>query len=160
MKKIINLFLPAFLIIVGIQFTRDYLGDTQNEKKETLQELINNGEQTSATLSNEYTEKTTKIAKIPIKTYEVEYTFLVNETKYSGVKKLKSPPETTNMTVTYLAMNPEKNAINPLAELAEINEYENSSSTLIVGLVLMFAGLTLGFFRIKALKKHFSQQAA
>jgi hypothetical protein len=153
MKTIISFLLPIALLVIGVQFTRDYFGDTSKERKTKLEELISGGTETDGVLQNEYTEKTIKIAKIPVKTYEVTYSFKVNETEYTGTKTLKSPPTESAIKITYLPTNPAINASNPQEELALLNNYENDSTTLIIGLVLMLAGLGLGYFRFKSYQK-------
>ena len=153
MTKIFNLLIPVFLLVIGVQYTRDYFGDTSKEKRARLEQLVANGEETLGILKSEYTERTTKIAKVPIKIYEVGHDFKVGENQYSGVKTLKSPPTEPTMMVTYLPTNPEINAVSPQAELASLDEYEKSTSTLLLGLGLILAGLVLGFFRYKSFQK-------
>jgi len=152
MNKIIKLILPVVLLLIGVQFTRDYFGDTTKDKRDKLEQLIANGNETMGILKSEYTEKTIKIAKLPIKTYEVGYDFQVGDKNYSGLKTMKSPPNNSTIAVKYLADNPEINAANPEEELASLDEYEGSSSTLLIGLGLILAGFLLGFFRLKSFK--------
>ncbi len=153
MNKILNLLLPVFLLVIGVQFTRDYFGDTGKEKRSQLEQLISGGEEALGILKSEYKEKTIKIAKIPIKTYEVGYEFEVGDTRYSGLKTLQELPTEPTIRVKYLPSNPEINAANPEEELASLTEYEGSTSTLLLGLGLILAGCGLGFFRYKSFQK-------
>ena len=153
MSRILNLLLPIFLLAIGVQFTRDYFGDTSKKKRNNLEQLISQGEETLGILKSEYKEKTIKIARMLVKTYEVGYTFKVDENEYSGLKTLKSPPTEPTIKVKYLPSNPMINAVNPEAELAALDEYEGNTSTLLVGLGLILAGLGLGFFRYKSFQK-------
>jgi hypothetical protein len=153
MNKILSFLLPVFLLALGIQFTRDYFGGTSKEEKSNLEQLISQGEETMGFLNSEYTEKTTKIAGLPIKTYEVGYTFKVGEKEYSGIKKLENPPTEPIVSVKYLPSEPTINAVDPVSALASLNESEGDSKTLLVGLGLVLAGAGLGFFRFKSLQK-------
>ena len=78
MKKIINLLFPIILIALGFQFTRDYFGAGNKQQLENYEKLVSIGQTTLATLDPEYVVKTIKVFKIPVKTYEVSYTFTVN----------------------------------------------------------------------------------
>jgi len=153
MKKLLNLILPIILLVIGIQFTRDYFGVTGKEERAKLEQLISSGEETLGTLKDEYKEKTIKIAKIPVKTYEVEYNFKVEEKMFSGLKTLKNLPTEQTIKVKYLPSNPEINAVNPEEELASLVKSEGSTSTLLIGLALILVGLVLGYFRLKSFRK-------
>ncbi len=152
MNKILSFLLPVFLFVLGIQFTRDYFGDTSKEERSNLEQLISQGEATMGVLKGEYTEKTIKIAGLPIKTYEVGYTFLVGEKEYSGLKTLENPPTEPIISVKYLPSDPMVNAADPASELASLSEREGTK-TLLIGLGLILAGAGLGFFRFKSLQK-------
>lgn len=152
MTKILSFLLPVFLLALGVQFTRDYFGDTAKEERSNLEQLVAQGEETIGFLKSEYTEKTIKIAKVPIKTYEVGYTFKVGEKEYSGVKTLENPPTEPTISVKYLPSDPMVNAADPASELASLNESEGTT-TLLIGLGLILAGAGLGFFRFKSLQK-------
>lgn len=153
MNKILRLLLPVFLLVLGVQFTRDYLGDTTKERRSKLEQLITQGEEAVGRLDSEYEEKTIKIAKMPVKTYKVGYTFNVGDKEYNGEKTLKSPPTEPTIEVKYLPSNPMTNAANPKAELASLDEYEGGTTTLLMGLGLIVGGLGLGFFRFRAFQK-------
>lgn len=153
MSKILSFLLPVFMMVIGVQYTRDYFGDTSKEKRANLEQLISQGEETIGVLKSEYEEKTMKIAKIPIKTYLIGYTFKVGEKEYEGKKTLKSPPTESMISVKYLASNPMINAADPAAELASLDEYEGDNTTLYMGLGLILAGLGLGFHRYKSIQK-------
>ncbi|KAA3624615.1 MAG: hypothetical protein DWQ02_22865 [Bacteroidetes bacterium] len=151
MKKLLRLVFPILLLIIGIQFTRDYFGTSETKTREDLQLLVTSGERTMAILNNEYKEKTIKIAKIPIKTYEVNYTFMVRGKQYKGKKTLDSPPTSLEAEVTYLSIDPTINAIDPAEELSEFIESEGNIGYLITGMILFLVGLALLYFRLRPL---------
>lgn len=153
MSKILSFLLPIFMMVIGVQFTRDYFGDTTKEKKAKLEQLVAQGEETIGVLKSEYEEKTMKIAKIPIKTYVIGYTFSVGEKEYEGEKTLTSPPTEPTIGVKYLDSNPMINAANPEEELASLGKSEGDTSTLLIGLGLILAGFGLGFYRYKSFQK-------
>ncbi|MGH1432821.1 MAG: hypothetical protein ACRBG0_00010 [Lewinella sp.] len=153
MTKILSFLLPVILFVMGIQVTRDYFGGGSQEKRSNLEQLVAQGEETIGFLKNEYTEKTVKIARIPVTTYEVGYTFQVDGKEYSGLKTLNDPPTEPTISVKYLPSDPMVNAASPEAELASLDEYEGGTSTLLIGLGLILAGLGLGFYRFKAMQK-------
>lgn len=153
MSKILSFLLPIFMMVIGVQFTRDYFGNISQEKEANLEQLISQGQETLGVLKSEYEEKTTKIAKIPIKTYIIGYTFNVGEKQYEGSKTLTNPPTEPTITVKYLPSNPAINAANPEEELASLTNSEGDTSTLLLGIGLFLAGLGLGFFRYKSMQK-------
>lgn len=153
MKKLTRLVFPILLLIIGVQVTRDYFGSSTGEAKEKYETLISSGQTTVAQLNSEYKETTIKVAKIPIKTYEVYYTFSVNGKQYNGTKKLRSPPIDRTMQVVYLPSNPVINSINPKEELKKINEMEGEISTLMIGAGVILLGLFLLYNRLKKMKK-------
>ena len=152
MNKILNLILPVFLLVIGVQFIRDYFGNTAGDREGDLEQLIANGQETMGTLSDEYTEKTVKIAKIPVKTYEVAYSFKVGKESYTGNKSLMAPPTMPLVAVTYLPNDPAVNAIDPADELSNLTKSEGDTTTLLIGLGLFLAGAGLGFYRWKSMQ--------
>ena len=157
MGKIISFLLPAILIVIGVQFTRDYFSDTNKEKKATLQQLLTNGKDAEAVLDSEYTEKTVTIARIPVKTYEVKYSFTVDGKNYTGLQVSKTEPAEATVKVKYLPNDPSVNAAGAEQELTDLNEQQDSGRGLYVGLAIIAAGLGLGVYRYISYKK--SQEA-
>ncbi len=153
MKKVIGLLLPLAMIIIGIQFIRDHFGDTSKELKQKYERLSNEGATTTAQLADQYKETTIKIAGIPIKLYEVEYTFFVLGDEFSGKKSLNDPPTQAQMEVTYLPSDPDINAIQPQEELSKMLEQSNSNTSLYIGLALLLVSLIIGIGRVKAFKQ-------
>lgn len=153
MKQLTRLILPIILLILGIQFMSDYFGDTTKEERVKLEGLVSSGEETLGILNSEYKEKTIKIAKLPIKTYEVSYRFMVEGKEYSGTKTLRDKPTEPTIQVRYLPSNPTINAATPEEELAFLKESKDSAARLLIGLVLTIIGLGLGFLRYKAFQK-------
>ncbi len=149
MKNILQFALPLILIVFGIQLTRDYFGATGSERRAELEQLIAAGAETPGVLADEYTEKTTKVRRARIKTYEVTYKYEVDGKQYSGTKTLQSPPTIPVVVVTYLADNPRLSAIDPAEELSSLTSSEGDTFTLLAGLGLALAGAGLGYFRYR-----------
>jgi len=153
MSKIISLLLPLFLIVMGVQFSRDYFGDTTKERRAQLENLVANGEQTTGIVADEYTEKTIKIAKVPIKTYEIDYVFEVGDQEFTGKKALTSPPTEPTVQVSYLPSDPSINEVDPQEAIASLDDTESDSMVLLLGIGLILAGLGLGFYRYRSMQK-------
>ena len=150
MKKLIGLIFPVILILIGIQFTRDYFGNTSKERKNELEQLISQGKETFGILNEQYKQKTTKIGGARIITYEIGYTFKVDDKKFSGTKTVDEEPTIPMVNVKYLPSNPQINAIDPEEELASLQKSQGKTKTLLIGLGLILAGFLLGYFRIKS----------
>ena len=80
MKKILNLLLPVFLLVLGVQFTRDYFGDTSKERKSNLEQLLAEGEEIVGILNNEYQEKDGyfELICVEIKKYDENFNYEIN----------------------------------------------------------------------------------
>ena len=153
MKKLLGLIFPVILILIGIQFTRDYFGNTSKERKNELEQLISQGKETLGILNDQYKQKTTKIGGARIITYEIGYTFTANDQKFSGSKTVKEKPTVPMVKVKYLPSNPQINAINPQEELNSLQESQGKTKTLLIGLGLILVGFLLGIFRLRSKQK-------
>jgi len=153
MSKILSFLVPLAMLIIGIQFLRDYFGVSEPEKREKLELLVAQGQETDGILNSEYTEKVTKIRRKKIVSYEVGYKFKVGETEYTGTKSLRSPPTDPLVKVKYLPGDPNVNEIEPEAALASINSSKGDSGTLLFGLALALGGLGYAYYRYRSFKK-------
>lgn len=153
MGRIFGFILPVVLLLIGIQFVRDYFGQTEQQKRKNLEQLVAGGQETDGTFTGEFEDKTIKVAKVPIPGFDVEYSFAVGDKTYTGRKRMKELPNYKDVKVSYLPADPNINAADPSAELAKLNDYENDNLTLFIGLGLMLAGLGLGFFRFRAFQR-------
>lgn len=151
LKTLKAFLLPIALIVIGIQFTRDYFGATNSGRISQLEQLISNGRTTAGVLSQEYTAKTTKFAGTTSTSYEVNYLFTVNEVEYSGITILSNEPTQTLTEITYLPEDPNINALKPQRELENLTDLKGETLALILGLVLLLLGLYLLYRRYKAL---------
>lgn len=152
MLNILKAFIfPIILIVAGIQFARDYKGSSDSRRITQLEQLINEGQSTAGVLSQEYTTKTIKIGGIPIKSYEVNYLFTVDEVEYRGITILSNEPTQTLTEITYLPEDPRVNAVNPKRELENLTDLKGDTFVLILGLALLLLGLYLLYRRYKAL---------
>ena len=148
MSKLFRLIIPMILIVIGIQFTRDYFGNTTKGEREILEQLIAKGQETTGVLKSEFEEKVTSIASIDMTTYNMTYSFKVGDQDYEGTKSFKELPDASEVDVKYLPSDPTVNAANPEAELVSLNEQKGDLTTLLIGLGLILAGAGLGAFRI------------
>ena len=139
MKKYYSLFLAAVFVIGGGLFIKDYFKGSDKEKVATLSKLISEGKVAVAVLDSEYTEKTVKIAKVPVKTYEIGYTFEADGQAVHGQATLYEAPTEAEVEVKYLPSDPNINSLDPEKELQKEQEKETSNSALYVG---------LGFFAV------------
>jgi hypothetical protein len=157
-NKIAKLIIPVIMIIIGIQFTRDYFGSTTKERKNELIELREKGQTTTGTLDSVYKEQTIKVLGVPTKYYIYTYSFYMGGGSYSG--KFDSNKQLLKLScqVTYLKDDPGINSLDVEYELAKINEVSGSKTSLIIGLVLIIIGGASAFFTLKR-KNTSSQQA-
>lgn len=81
-----------------------------------------------AQLSEEYTQTTVKIMKVPITTYAFTYYFFLNGQTYNGKHSFESKlPESDKIKVYYLKTDPRINCVDP-ASLLAIEEEKNASN--------------------------------
>lgn len=129
-QRIITLLVILFMFSVCKNCAGSYIKGSDQEYISNLQKMISENNVAQAIYYPEYTEKTIKVMKVPVKTYEFNYFFFVNNKQYEGTRSLSKLPEANNFTIYYLSNNPNINSANPEDELKAELEKENSKSDL------------------------------
>ena len=147
--KIKKLIIPFIIIIIGIQFSRDYFGSATKDRKNELIELQKNGQIITGSLDSVYNEQTIRVLGVPTKYYIYTYTFNVGGFNYSG--KFDSDKQLFELScqITYLKDNPKINSMGVQYELDKINKETGNKTSLIIGLILIMIGGISTFFALK-----------
>jgi len=128
----------------------DYVNGADKTKIEQYQQMIDDKSVVEAKLSESYTERTIKVLKVPIKSYDFSYTFSLENKFYKGDITLKKLPESLYIDLYYLKDNPNITSLNPYDDLENEKEKESSLSNLFWGILwgLIAIGLLLTFIPI------------
>lgn len=153
MSKIFKFIVPIILIIIGIQFTRDFFGGSHEEEVKNLRELIANGVKTNATFNSEYKIETIKILGVPTKYYLYNYVFTVNGSIIQGEYTFDKEQNSNVIEIIYLPENPKINSVNPNDRINFLTNAEGNNTALYIGLVLILIGLYLGYSKYKAIEE-------
>jgi len=108
----------------------DYIEGSNKEKVAQYEALIKENTKATAVYDSVYTERTVKIAKVPIKTYSIKYKYEVNGVKYEGEHSTSTLPKLPVVEVYYLKDNPSVHDINPASSLKYEKEKETSNTNL------------------------------
>lgn len=149
MKKISKFIVPIVLILIGIQFSRLYLGSNNEVEVSNLKRLITNGINTNATLNNEYKLETIKILGVPTKYYTYTYSFFANGSIITGEYTFEKEQNSSSVDIKYLPENPAINSVNPKERIAFLTKAEGSNSALYIGLGLILIGFYIGYSEYK-----------
>lgn len=125
--KLSSIVLLVICIVFCKTCTSDYLKGGDNKAISNFEKMIFDNSVVDAQLYPDYKEVTIKVLKIPIKTFEFRYHFLLNGTNYEGQHTFQSKlPESEKLKVYYLKSDPNFNAVDP-AELLKSEKEKNSS---------------------------------
>lgn len=152
MSNFFKFIIPIILIILGIQFTRDFFGGRVEDEVKNLRELITNGVKTHATLQNEYKIQTIKILGVPTKYYDYKYAFIVNGSVIQGKYTFDKEQTDNDIEIIYLPKNPEINSVNPKDRIKFLESGKNNNIVLIIGLILIFLGVFIGYSKYKNIR--------
>lgn len=150
--KITKLLLILVLFTLCKSCTEDYINGPDKGHIADLEKIIADNTVTEAEYFNEYTEKTVKILKVPVKTYVFDYSFTVNNQVYKGTRSLKELPEYTNFPIYYLFEDPEVNTPTPEEDLKLELEKVSSKSNLYWAIGWAVIALFFTFSLIKDMK--------
>ncbi len=129
-------FAPTIGIVVLFCLASGCYSSYKDRHKETkylplLKEMITDKTVTIAKVDPTYKEVTVKIMRVPIKHYEVNYTYRVNGSMpYSGKRILSAPPSTAEMPLYYAKSDRSYSSFEPEADIRRIEEAASSKSSL------------------------------
>jgi hypothetical protein len=133
-EKLVQLGMIALCLVFCQTCTNDYIKGGDNKVIGNYQKIISDNTFTTATFSPIYKESTIKIAGIPIKTYDFEYSFEVDNQHYEGKKTFSKLPKGNQTKVFYLKENPNFNTLNPQSELKAEKDKNNATGNLYWGI--------------------------
>lgn len=125
----------------------DYMEGGDKAAIARYEAMLADDSKTTALLHDEYKELTVKIMKVPVKTYDFKYDYMVNGRSYSGRHIFSKLPETQNLEVYYLKSDPSVSCVNPAGKLTSEKEKNTSKSPLYwgIGWGIVAALILVGF---------------
>jgi hypothetical protein len=133
-EKLVQLGIIALCLVFCQTCTNDYIEGGDNKIISDYQKIISENTFTTATYSPIYKENTIKIAGLPIKTYDLDYSFEVNKLHYKGKKTFTELPKDNQTKVFYLKENPNINSLNPQRDLKAERNKNNATGNLYWGI--------------------------
>jgi hypothetical protein len=121
----------------------DYREGADKKKVGYYEKMIADNSVVTAELSSTYKETTIKIARIPVKTYEFDYSFYLAGEPYTGKITLSKLPESRFIKLYYLRENPKIISQNPGSDLKREKEKGTSKANLYWGILFGVLGLLI-----------------
>lgn len=148
-EKLVQLGLIALCLVFCQTCTNDYIKGGDNKIIANYKKIISDNASTTATFSPIYKENTIKIAGLPIKTYDFEYFFVVDNQHYEGKKTFSKLPRGSQTKVFYLKKDPSINTITPQSDLKAEKDKNSAMGNLYWGIfwgilsVIMLGGFII-----------------
>lgn len=142
-EKLIQLGMIALCLVFCQTCTNDYIKGGDNKVIGNYQKIISDNTFTTATFSPIYKVNTIKIVGLPIKTYDFEYSFEVDNQHYKGQKRFNELPKSSQTKVFYLKENPSFNTLNPQNDLKIEKDKNEAIGNLCWGIFWGFLSLIL-----------------
>jgi hypothetical protein len=98
-EKLIQLGMIALCLVFCQTCTNDYIKGGDNSAIVKYKKIISDNTYTTATLSPIYTERTIKVAGIPIKNYDFDYSFEIDNQRYEGKKTFSEVPKSSQLKI-------------------------------------------------------------
>jgi hypothetical protein len=162
-EKLVQLGMIVIFLACCQTCTNDYIEGGENKAISNYKKIISDNSFIIAHFNPIYTEKTVKIAGIPIKTFYFEYFFEIDNQRYEGKKTFTQLPKENEIKVYYLKENPNFNMLDPKKALEEEKEKNNPIGNLywavfwaILSLITL-GGLVVNTHKIISNKKLESQ---
>lgn len=148
-EKLVQLGMIALCLVFCQTCTNDYIEGGDNKAISNYQKIISDNTFTTATFSPIYKESIIKIGGIPIKTYEFDYFFEIDNQHYEGKKTFSKLPKGSTAKVFYLKEDPGFNTLNPQTDLKEEKDKNDAKGNLYWGIfwgilsVILFVGFII-----------------
>ncbi|MBW8684751.1 hypothetical protein [Chitinophaga rhizophila] len=127
---------PIISVALMLFFANGCFSSYKDRQKEMrhlplLEAMMKDNTVAIATVNPGYKEVTMKIMGVPIKYYEVTYSYQLNGGgPYNGERILSSPPATTEMPLYYAKSEPSYSSFEPELDIKRIKEAAASTSKL------------------------------
>ena len=108
----------------------DYMKGGDKAAIAKYETMLADNSKTTAILQERYKEVTVKIMKVPVKTYEFKYDYVVDGHNYTGDHTFSTLPTTQDLEVYYLKSDPSFSIVNPKSQLDTEKEKNSSKSPL------------------------------
>jgi len=131
---------PIIGIVIIIIIGNGCYSSHRERQKETryiplLQEMLKDNTVAVAKVDPVYKEVTMKVMGVPMKHYEVTYTYMVNGGgPYNGSRYLYEPPASAEMPLYYAKSDPSYSSFEPEEDIKRIKEKAASNSNLYWGI--------------------------
>lgn len=134
MKEIFEKFVQLGIIALFLTFCQtcssDYIKGGDNKAIADYEKIISDNTYATAYYNPSYTVTTIKVAGLPLKMYDFEYSFRIENIPYSGKITLTEVPKNNEVKVFYLKENPNFNSIDPKGALKSEKEKNTSNKDL------------------------------
>ncbi|HUP13982.1 MAG TPA: hypothetical protein VM187_17300 [Niastella sp.] len=119
----------------------DYMKGGDKTAISRYEAMLADNSKTTATLHDEYKEVTVKIMKVPVKTYEFKYDYIVDGHTFTGDHTFSTLPTSENLEVYYLKSNPSFSIVDPKSKLESEKEKNSAKGPLYWGIGWGILGL-------------------
>lgn len=111
--KLVQLGMIALFIACCQTCSNDYIKREENKTITSYKKIIADNSFVTAHLNPLYTERIVKVSGIPLKSYDFEYFFEIDNQRYDGKKTFTDLPKGSEIKVYYLKENPNFNVLDP-----------------------------------------------
>ncbi|RAJ77278.1 hypothetical protein CLV59_10744 [Chitinophaga dinghuensis] len=125
---------PIIGLIVFFSLARGCYSSHKSDHAESghvplLKQMLVDKSATIAKINPSYKEVTVKIMHVPMKHYEVSYTYWADGA-HSGTRTLSEPPTSLEMPIYYAKSDPDVSSFDPEADIKKIQSDASSNSNL------------------------------
>jgi hypothetical protein len=112
----------------------DYMKGGDKDAIVKYETMLKDNSKTTASLQDQYKEVTIKIMKVPVKTYDFKYDYVVDGRNYTGRHIFSTLPTTQDLEIYYLKDNPSFSEVDPKGKLASEKEKNSAKGPLYWGI--------------------------
>lgn len=112
----------------------DYMKGGDKAAIAKFETMLKDNSKTTAILQDQYKEVTIKIMKVPVKTYEFKYDYVVDGHNYTRNHTFSTLPTTQDLEVYYLKSDPSFSIVDPKSNLDSEKEKNSAKKPLYWGI--------------------------
>lgn len=132
----------------------DYMKGGDKAAIAKYESMLADNSKTTAILQERYKEVTVKIMKVPVKTYEFKYDYVVAGHNYTGDHTFSTLPTVQDLEVYYLKSDPSFSIIDPKSKLESEKEKNSAKKPLYWGIFWGVLGIGVLLSFIKELREN------